>query len=236
MIGQPSEDLIRQASKGLGGIDDQALQPKVDEAALQNLEEQEATQQFDISQKQKDVQPVEKLPSPMEAFAAQNGVVQEQALNQRERLLAFRTSQTGRIANLERLAQDNKLPNAVVEKLTQRMQNIDGNLNTLLQRTSAANGTKPDITATGSLSAAQKELPGPIQSFFRFLSNGEVKLMNIEKELTQLSASSKDGMVSPVELLRFQVKMSHVQQQLELFTNTLTKGFESVRSTLNTQI
>lgn len=96
----------------------------------------------------------------------------------------------------------------------------------------------PPTAAPDSLSSATlagESLSKPFSTFFGFITNGEKQLYGIEQELLAFGGSSGQNL-SPTDMLRLQLKMSHVSQQLELFTGMLNKGLESSKTVLNTQI
>lgn len=82
---------------------------------------------------------------------------------------------------------------------------------------------------------AGQSLSKPFSTFFGFITNGEKQLYGIEQELSSLGGP-EGKTLSPADMLRLQLKMSHVSQQLELFTGMLNKGLESSKTVLNTQI
>ena len=79
------------------------------------------------------------------------------------------------------------------------------------------------------------QLLKPAESFFNFVSRGEKQLLSLEAEIDRVFSLGQKS-IDPAVLLRFQLRMSHVMQQLELFTSTLNKGLESFKNVSNTQI
>ena len=93
----------------------------------------------------------------------------------------------------------------------------------------------PSSAQPVALNTSGQSLTKPFSMFFGFITNGEKQLYGLEKEL---SAFGKDNGAhfTPADMLRVQLKLSHVSQQLELFTSMLNKGLESSKTVLNTQI
>ena len=75
----------------------------------------------------------------------------------------------------------------------------------------------------------------PASSFINFLTKGENQLLSLEKEIARVFDSGNKT-VNPADLLKFQLRMSHITQQLELFTSTLNKGLDSFKNVSNTQL
>ena len=78
-------------------------------------------------------------------------------------------------------------------------------------------------------------LTKPAESMVQFLTRGENQLLSLEKEIARVFDSGKKT-IDPADLLRFQLRMSHITQQLELFTSTLNKGLDSFKNVSNTQL
>lgn len=76
--------------------------------------------------------------------------------------------------------------------------------------------------------------PNPIARFLGFLTDGQFQLQNLGAELQATTATRKE--LSPVNMLAIQVKVTQIQQELELFTSLLSKGLESIKTIMNIQV
>ncbi len=121
-----------------------------------------------------------------------------------------------------------------IKQLQMRMSGLQEGQQALGQMT----GIFPSVQAKGDIAnatVAGQSLSKPFSTFFGFITNGEKQLYGIEQELSALGGPDGKSL-SPADMLRLQLKMSHVSQQLELFTGMLNKGLESSKTVLNTQI
>lgn len=105
----------------------------------------------------------------------------------------------------------------------------------LLNKLTGVSVAKSTPQALSFAPGTEVSLTKPFSTFFGFITNGERQLFSIERELAAFGGPGASTL-SPVDMLRIQVKMSHVSQQLELFTSMLNKGLESSKTVLNTQI
>lgn len=119
---------------------------------------------------------------------------------------------------------------ATQKKLELRMSQLQDQLQSLGVLAGTPSSAEP-VTSNES----GQSLTKPFSTFFGFITNGEKQLYGLEREL---SAFGKDNgsHFTPADMLRVQLKLSHVSQQLELFTSMLNKGLESSKTVLNTQI
>lgn len=106
---------------------------------------------------------------------------------------------------------------------------------------SASTGSLAASTSTGgsvdfanSLSLTTGQLSKPLETFFNFIARGERQLYSLQGDID--AAFSTNSMINPAAMLKLQLKMTHVSQQLELFTSLLNKSLESSKSVFNTQI
>lgn len=74
----------------------------------------------------------------------------------------------------------------------------------------------------------------PIGRFLSFLTDGQWQLEKLGNELAVMGRNSKE--LSPVNMLAVQVKVSQIQQELELFSSLLNKGLESLKTIMNVQV
>lgn len=127
-----------------------------------------------------------------------------------------------------------QLDPVAIKQLEMRMSGLQEGQQALGQMT----GIFPNGQTQGDMAnstVAGQSLSKPFSTFFGFITNGEKQLYGIEQELSALGGPEGKSL-SPADMLRLQLKMSHVSQQLELFTGMLNKGLESSKTVLNTQI
>lgn len=74
----------------------------------------------------------------------------------------------------------------------------------------------------------------PLVKFLRYLTEGDKRLASAAQEVAALSNTKER--LSPEKLLAVQVKLNFIQQELEFFSNALSKGVESIKTIMNVQI
>jgi len=74
----------------------------------------------------------------------------------------------------------------------------------------------------------------PIKSFLDMLANGQHNLERLGAHVDQLATSGER--IEPTALLALQIKVGHIQQELEFFANLRNKGLESTKTLMNVQV
>jgi hypothetical protein len=77
-----------------------------------------------------------------------------------------------------------------------------------------------------------KTLLKPVQKFFGYLVNGQTQMQQLKYEVNKIDGES----FSMAQMLSVQIKMAHIQQELEFFTGLLNKTLESTKTLMNVQI
>lgn len=114
--------------------------------------------------------------------------------------------------------------------LRNRLTHIDDNLRIALSKAGV------EYTAPPSLSADVKgKRANPIEIFISWLSHSQHQLENLNKTVDQLGIGD-NSQLSPASMLTMQIKIGHVQHQIELFTNLLNKALEGTKTILNVQV
>jgi hypothetical protein len=108
--------------------------------------------------------------------------------------------------------------------LRNRLSHIDDNLKIALNK-AGVEYTPPPVSATGSAN--------PLQRFLGFVTNSQHQLENLNGVIDQFNVT---GEITPANMLAIQMKMSYVQQQIELFTSLLNKALESTKTIMNVQV
>jgi hypothetical protein len=110
--------------------------------------------------------------------------------------------------------------------LRNRLSHIDDNLKIALSKAGVEYTPPPNLANTGN--------KNPIERFINFLSNSQSQLENLDGTIGKLNM---EGMqITPANMLAIQLKMSYVQQQIELFTSLLNKALESTKTIMNVQV
>lgn len=108
--------------------------------------------------------------------------------------------------------------------LKNRLTHIDDSLKIALNK-AGVEYSPPPATATGNSNAIHK--------FLGFLTNSQHQLENLNVAVDQFNVT---GQITPANMLAIQMKMSYVQQQIELFTSLLNKALESTKTIMNVQV
>lgn len=74
----------------------------------------------------------------------------------------------------------------------------------------------------------------PIANFINHLTHSQYQLESLGNYIDGLVASK--GELSAANMLSIQIKVTHVQQELEFFSNLLNKALESTKALLNVQV
>lgn len=112
--------------------------------------------------------------------------------------------------------------------LHNKLQHIDDSLRIALSKTGV------EFNPTAEEMQTKPARVNPIERFLGFLTDGQWKLENLGSELRTMSLNEKE--LSPVDMLAVQVKVTQIQQELELFSSLLNKGLESIKTIMNIQV
>jgi hypothetical protein len=74
----------------------------------------------------------------------------------------------------------------------------------------------------------------PIERFLGFLTNGQSQLTSLSTELEQMHLTQKD--LSPANMLRIQLKVGYITQEIEFFSAVLNKALDSTKTIMNVQV
>jgi len=80
----------------------------------------------------------------------------------------------------------------------------------------------------------QNKSINPIQRFLGFLTSGQSQLASLSTELTNMHLNNKE--ISPANMLRIQMKVGYVSQEIEFFTAVLNKALDSTKTIMNVQV
>lgn len=74
----------------------------------------------------------------------------------------------------------------------------------------------------------------PIERFLGFLTHGQSQLAGLSAEINQMHLNNKE--ISPANMLRIQMKVGYITQEVEFFTAVLNKALESTKTIMNVQV
>lgn len=74
----------------------------------------------------------------------------------------------------------------------------------------------------------------PIDRFLGFLTSGQNQLASLGNEINNMHLNGKD--ISPANMLRIQMKVGYITQEIEFFTAVLNKALESTKTIMNVQV
>lgn len=109
--------------------------------------------------------------------------------------------------------------------LKNRLTHIDESLKIALNK-AGVEYSPPPVASAG-------ENKNAIHKFLGFLTNSQNQLENLNVAVDQFNVT---GQITPANMLAIQMKMSYVQQQIELFTSLLNKALESTKTIMNVQV
>jgi len=93
---------------------------------------------------------------------------------------------------------------------------------------------KAGLEYKSSLAPIEQVKKNPIETFLGFLENGQKDLNTLGGEVFNFQRNGHA--ISPADMIAVQYKVNTVQQQVELFTATLNKALETIKSIMNTQV
>lgn len=176
----------------------------------------------------KDARPAEvgAKPTLMDEVSRLNSKVEGLSKRTSEDLIVEAQSARRQIAQIQDQLQQPELQmrDSVQTLLKSKLNNIQENLQVALNR-AGVDSLPPEPGAPGG---------NPITRFMDLLSNGQHNLERLSGHIETMAAQGKE--VAPADLLVVQLKVHHVQEQLEFFTNLLNKALESTKTMMNVQV
>lgn len=109
--------------------------------------------------------------------------------------------------------------------LQNKLSHIDENLRVAL--------SKAGLEYTPAAEFENKRV-NPIERFLGFLTNGQAQLASLSTEIEQMHLNNKE--ISPANMLRIQMKVGYITQEIEFFTAVLNKALDSTKTIMNVQV
>jgi hypothetical protein len=136
----------------------------------------------------------------------------------------------GVVRQIEEIKQKLATPNLEINKSSQtllqsKLAHIDENLRVAL--------SKAGLEYNSYVEPDTKKL-SPIERFLGFLTHGQAQLASLSDEVTKMDLNNKE--LSPVNMLRVQMKVGYITQEVEFFTSVLNKSLESTKTIMNVQV
>ena len=109
--------------------------------------------------------------------------------------------------------------------LQNKLQHIDENLRVALSKAGV------EYTPVEHL---QNKAVNPIERFLGFLTHGQSQLASLSTEITNMHLNNKE--ISPANMLRIQMKVGYITQEIEFFSAVLNKALDSTKTIMNVQV
>lgn len=74
----------------------------------------------------------------------------------------------------------------------------------------------------------------PIERFLGFLTHGQAQLGTLSNEINNMHLNKKE--ISPANMLRIQMKVGYITQEIDFFTAVLNKALDSTKTIMNVQV
>lgn len=109
--------------------------------------------------------------------------------------------------------------------LQNKLQHIDENLRVALSKAGVEYNPNDHL---------QNKAVNPIDRFLGFLTHGQDQLASLSTEISQMHLNNKE--ITPANMLRIQMKVGYISQEIEFFTAVLNKALESTKTIMNVQV
>lgn len=134
------------------------------------------------------------------------------------------------INDIEKIKSKLASPHLAVHPSTQgilqnKLSHIDENLRTVLAKSGLEYRPSADLN---------NKTINPIERFLGFLSHGQVQLTSMMSEVNTMALNNKE--ISVANMLRIQMKMGYITQELQFFSAVLNKALDSTKTIMNIQV
>lgn len=222
-------DKVKDAAKTAdGGIDEvqdlDRLPPNKDhfDSLVNNVTDQKSTRST-VSEK---VEPVTKS-SLMDEVRNLNSRVDRFASVNAKDLVAQADEVVKQIDTIKSKLKtpDLELKPATQTLLQNKLSHIDENLRVAMSKAGLEYNPQTSL---------ENKTVNPIERFLGFLTNGQTQLASLGNEINQMHLNNKE--ISPANMLRIQMKVGYITQEIEFFTAVLNKALESTKTLMNVQV
>lgn len=121
--------------------------------------------------------------------------------------------------------QDLEIGKSTRSLMQNRLDHIDDNLRAAMDKMGVEYKSAPRVDPS-TLS--------PIERYLGLLTNSQHNLQTLARDASWLAKNDKE--FNPASMLRIQIKVGFVQQELEFFTSLLNKALESTKTIMNVQV
>lgn len=134
------------------------------------------------------------------------------------------------VKQIETIKNKLKTPDLELKPTTQtllqnKLSHIDENLRVALSKAGVEYNPNTHL---------ENKTVNPIERFLGFLTNGQQQLASLGNEINQMHLNDKE--ISPANMLRIQMKVGYITQEVEFFTAVLNKALESTKTIMNVQV
>jgi hypothetical protein len=116
-----------------------------------------------------------------------------------------------------------QLKNSVQDVLRNKLTHIDENIKIALTKAGGEYQESPSQTG----------VTNPIEKFLGLLTHGQSQLVSLNADIAALQGGNN---LSPGAMLALQIKVGHIQQEIEFFASCLNKSLESFKTLMNVQV
>ena len=109
--------------------------------------------------------------------------------------------------------------------LQNKLSHIDENLRTALSKSGIEYSPDKHLT---------DKAMNPIERFLGFLSNGQSQMASMSQEVERMALNNKE--ISPANMLRNQMKIGYITQEVSFFSAVLNKALDSTKTIMNVQV
>ena len=222
------EKIKNTAKAADGGIDEiqniDRLPPNKDhfDSLVNNVNQQKPTQTPVAEQ----IEPVSKS-SLMDEVRNLNLRVDRFAKTNPKDLVAQADKVVGQIENIKAKLKtpDLDLKPATQTLLQNKLSHIDENLRVALSKAGVEYNPNAHL---------DNKTVNPIDRFIGFLTNGQSQLAALGNEVTQMHLNGQE--ITPANMLRIQMKVGYISQEIEFFSAVLNKALDSTKTIMNVQV
>ncbi len=119
---------------------------------------------------------------------------------------------------------DLQIKSSVQTLLKNKLSHIDESIKIAMEN--AGLEYKPPVKPTS--------LAKPMDRFLGLLTHSQSQLNKITDDIRTMAMDNKS--ISPANMLLIQIKVTYIQQEIELFTSMLNKALESTKTIMNVQV